>query len=433
MPRKKTSLSLFLILSTFSFTQSFADDFQTLPVIENQETEIQLQSLFGEASQITSIEPAPTPICTPEPPVAPKLEVVKVIETPVSPFTGKVKGKKVRMRVQADLDSQIVKELNKTDYLTIVGEKGNFWAVEAPAETKAYVFRRFVIDNEVEGNKVNVRLEPTLESPIIGHLNAGEKVQGAISALNNKWLEIAPPANTRFYVAKEYITNVGGPEFKATIEKRKTDVENLFTEVSTLSKAELEKAFDEMDMEKVNASFAALIENYNDFPEYAEKAKEALTLAQESYLQKKLAYLELQKEAAIVEKEDLIAATHSAAAEKARAIMHSITDKMKLWEPIEEALYLSWANFHDDRSMQDYYEDQKVSPVVITGILEAYASPVKNKPGDFIVKDKDIPVGYVYSTTVNLQNFVGKKITAIAAQRPNNNFAFPAYYVLGVE
>jgi hypothetical protein len=58
---------------------------------------------------------------------------------------------------------------------------------------------------------------------------------------------------------------------------------------------------------------------------------------------------------------------------------------------------------------------------------------VKNKPGDFILRNKDIPVGYVYSTIVNLQSLVGKNVRLIAAPRPNNNFAFKAYYVLAAE
>ncbi|MEK7339256.1 MAG: hypothetical protein AABZ92_00910, partial [Verrucomicrobiota bacterium] len=60
-------------------------------------------------------------------------------------------------------------------------------------------------------------------------------------------------------------------------------------------------------------------------------------------------------------------------------------------------------------------------------------SAVKNKPGDFILRDKDIPLAYVYSTVVNLQDLVGKRVSLIATPRPNNNFAFPSYFVLDVK
>ena len=50
-----------------------------------------------------------------------------------------------------------------------------------------------------------------------------------------------------------------------------------------------------------------------------------------------------------------------------------------------------------------------------------------------MLRDKDMPVAYLYSTTQNLHSLVGKKVRIIASPRNNNNFAFPAYYVLSVE
>src|SRR6267154_353385 len=97
-----------------------------------------------------------------EPKEAPKKTPEKVPEVNVNPFTGKVKGRKVRMRLRPDLDSRIIKELSKNELVVVVGEKGEFWAVQAPVGTKAYIFRSFVLDNVVEGNRVNIRLEPSL-------------------------------------------------------------------------------------------------------------------------------------------------------------------------------------------------------------------------------------------------------------------------------
>jgi hypothetical protein len=104
-----------------------------------------------------------------------------------------------------------------------------------------------------------------------------------------------------------------------------------------------------------------------------------------------------------------------------------------MWAPVEEALYLSWMRMNEERPIQEFYEEQKLGSVALSGILEAYTSPVKNRPGDFILRDKDLPVAYLYSTAHNLQSMVGKKVRVIATPRNNNNFAFPAYYVLSVE
>jgi hypothetical protein len=76
--------------------------------------------------------------------------VPSLSETPISPFTGKVRGTKVRLRLDADVESRIIRELDKNELVTIVGEKGNFYAVHSPVESKAFVFRSF-FDNVVEG------------------------------------------------------------------------------------------------------------------------------------------------------------------------------------------------------------------------------------------------------------------------------------------
>ena len=106
---------------------------------------------------------------------------------------------------------------------------------------------------------------------------------------------------------------------------------------------------------------------------------------------------------------------------------------MKAWEPYEEAMYLSWASMHHAKTMDDFYADQKMKSKTVSGILEAYREPVKNMPGNFIVKERDVTVAYVYSTHVNLEDYVGKRVNLIVSSRPNNSFAFPAYYVLEVE
>jgi hypothetical protein len=375
-----------------------------------------------------------TPIAS-EPVTAPapvKAPIAKAPEAPFRPFTGKIKGKKVRMRLHADLESQVIRELNKKDLLSIVGEKGDFWAVQPPSDIKAYIFRSFVLDNVVEGNRVNVRLEPSTDSPIIGHFNAGDKVSGTICAANNKWLEIAPPPKAQFYVAKDYVEFAGGPELKVQTDKRRVTVEQLLDATALLSKAELRKSFEEIDMDRLTHSYNTIISDYADFPEHVDQAKEALASLQEAYIQKRISFLEARASSSSMDDNDLEEEKGTVEKDITKVAVDA-TDKMKMWEPIEEAIYLSWAQMNEDKTLEQYYEEQKLAAVPITGIVEAYVSPVKNKPGDFIIRDKDLPVAYVYSTQVNLQNLVGKKVTMIGIPRSSNNFAFPTFFIISVE
>lgn len=333
-----------------------------------------------------------------------KTEVKPQVQAPVvkkkhfSAFTGKIKGNKVRLRLQPDLECQVLRELSKNDLVSVVDEEGDFWAIKAPDDIKAYIFRSFVLDNTVEGNRVNIRLHPSLDAPIIGHLNAGDKVKGTVSSLNNKWLEIPTPQNTKFYIAKEYVLVAGGPELKAQLDKRKSTLEQLFESATLLSKSELQKPYQEIDFDRLKRNFTTIIQDSTDFPEYAERAKESLVSIQEAYLEKRIAFLEKNADTNANKKQEESATLENLAVQPA----DEANDRMKMWEPLEEALYRSWAHVNEEKNHDDFYHDQSLVAVPLKGLLEAYVSPVKNKPGDFILKDKELPLAYVYSTKIDL-------------------------------
>ncbi len=403
-------------MGLYSFTTCAVADEGAFAV---QETTHETSSL--ELSDITTaLQPAPQ---------APAIVAAPVIEKSIPSFTGKIKARKVRVRVSPDLESRVITELNKNDLLVVVGEKGDFYSVEAPKGMKAYVFRSFVLDGVIEGNRVNVRLEPSLDAPVIAHLNSGDRIDGTLSTTNNKWYEITPPADAHFYVAKEYVDYVGAPELKAQSDKKRSLAEQLFTSASLLAKTEMQRPFNEIDFAQIKQNYEVILSEYKDFSDLADKAQEALVAIQEEYLEKRIAFLEEKANLKLGAEVDQLA-THF---ETATHSHKQPTDRMNLWQPIEESLFLTWSCRNDERPLDDFYEEQRQNAVVVSGIVEAYTAPVKNKPGDFIIRDKDLPVAYVYSTQINLQDYVGKKVSILATPRENNNFAFPAFFALAVE
>ena len=108
-------------------------------------------------------------------------------------------------------------------------------------------------------------------------------------------------------------------------------------------------------------------------------------------------------------------------------------DGAHFWDGIEESLYLSWTAFHTGRKVDDFYAEQKANSTVLSGKVETYDHPVKNRPGDFILRGEEAPIAYLYSTFIDLQKHEGKQVTLLVSPRPNNHFAFPAYFVLSVE
>lgn len=346
------------------------------------------------------------------------------------PFTGKVKGRKVRIRLKPNLESHVVAEMQPDELLSVIGEKEDFWIITPHKDIKAYVFRGFVFDNVIEGNRVHIRLEPSSDAPSIGFFHSGDHVTNPIiSSINNKWLEISPPPQVQFYVAKQYVEYVGGPEVKEQFDARIATAEQKLAAANLFAKSDLHKNVEDIDFQKRVDSYNELINEYKDLAIISEQARDSLADFQEKYLHKRIQYLEeLQSQNTY---SDNLA--EDGRFDEDNAVCVNQTDKMKMWEHVEEALFLTWSNIHYNKTMPDYYKEQQITSSVISGIVEAYNSPVKSKPGDFILRDKDVPVAYVYSTVVNLQDLVGKRVSLIAAPRPNNNFAFPAYFVLDVK
>lgn len=374
------------------------------------------------AFSLCAASPAVKPTNSPPPAIAKKVDSFK-------PFTGKVTANKVRIRVQADLDSYIFRQVNKNDLLLVVGETGDFYQVLAPKDAKAFVFRTYILDNVVEAERVNIRLEPHVDGPIIGQLKSGDKVEGTVCASNHKWLEISPPATTRFFVSKEFLTHAGGPEYLDLMEKKKKQLEEQLSSTQLAIETENKKPYEEMLASPIIDQLSNLIRNHAEFPEAIERAKQTLSTFKDAYLQKKIAYLEAKAELSGTLKEELLARHKS----EKQELLPTNPSEMLSWNGIEESLYLSWTAFHAGRKMDDFYAEQKANATVLKGHIEPINRPVKQRPGDYVLRTNDAPVAYLYSTYVDLKQFEGQEVTLQVSPRPNNHFAFPAYFVLSVE
>jgi uncharacterized protein YgiM (DUF1202 family) len=383
----------------------------------------------------------------PQQPVNVKTQIAGKKAESFKPFTGKVLANKVRVRTQPDLDSHIFRQVDKNELLLVVGEDSDFYAVQPPKNTKAYIFRSYILDHVIEANRVNVRLEPHADGPIIGQMQAGDKVVGQPCALNHKWFEISPPSSTRFYVSKEFIVNAGGPDYMATMEKRKKQVGDLLNTAFLSAEAECKKSYEDMSPQPIIEQFQTVVKNYSEFTEPVQQAKEALALLKDTYLHKKIAYLESKAQLSPMVKDELIA-RHKAESQELfantttapnkelfakRNGRKDATDKMCFWDTMEESLFLSWTAFHTGRKMDDFYAEQKANAIVLTGRVKRYDHPVKNRPGDYILQGNDSPLAYLYSTQVNLDKYEEKEVSILVSPRPNNHFAFPAYFVLNIE
>ncbi len=392
----------------------------------------------------------------------PKINLQTTPRPRFNPFTGQVAKSKVRLRLQPAYDGQVVKEIEPGDLFLVLSENEDFYAVKPPSEFKAYVFRTFVLDDVIEGNHVNVRLKPDLEAPVIAQFNSGDRVEGVIDPSSPKWLEIDMPQSARFYIAKEYIEKVGDANYLAQKEKRAHDVELLLSTNESLAEKEMQKPFEHINIENIKASYQQIISDYADFPEAVFKAKNDLATLQEKYTNKKVAYLESQTHLAKSKINDANQLSRELQAHKVKIANleqqleqnrfipvnpnHPVEElsfskpqvlpiNMTIWMPQEDALFSAWSHQTGNSDINYFYQEQNQQSIQLRGLIEPYNRPVKNKPGDYMLVNpiSQLPMAYLYSSQVNLQDYVGHEITVRVSPRPNNHFAYPAYYVLFVE
>ncbi|MCB1149285.1 MAG: hypothetical protein KDK48_03895 [Chlamydiia bacterium] len=378
------------------------------------------------------------------------------------PFTGRVSGNKVRMRAKPALDAPIVKELRSGDLYIITGENDEFYSMPATKDIRAYVHRKFIIDGAIDGSKVNVRLSPTTDAPVIAQLNTGDKVQGKVSAEDPKWLEIDTPDYVQFYVAKDYVENIGGPEVLLRLQKKTERVNKLLAEAKKGIAEQLAKPYESIDLDEHLQDLTEVSREIEEFPAQAQEARQLIRQTNDTFLQKKIKYLEsltqnskenwsrksdeLRKEISEQTKRmEELEAKYSlepqakpapVVAAPAPAPASPKTAEMLAWEPVENELYQKWARHQTGNpTLDEFYRRQSDSGRTLRGILAPYNHSVKGRPGDYVLltETSKTPAAYLYSTKVNLADHLGQPVTLRVVERSNRNFAFPAYYVLYME
>ena len=298
-------------------------------------------------------------------------------------FTGKVNADKVRIRLNPDLNSSVVKEAKKSQFFLIDGEENDFYRIIPPisSDIKLFVFRNYVLNGKVEASKVNIRLYPDIEAPVVGQLYLGDTVEGYVCQTNAKWLEIIPPENVRFYIYKNYISKIGNSDIFKMKQKKEKEVITLLKEANDLT-----------DINKKNEKLNYIINNFEDFPEYVSIAKKQITTKQFN-----------SKQPTTISSE---------------------------WDLIEDELFKMWNYYHTQKNKNDFYESQKTCAKLISGKLLKMNDEIKNKPGNYILKNpSNNTICFLYSTTVDLSKYTNKLVSLKISSRDNKNFAYPTYFV----
>ena len=197
-------------------------------------------------------------------------------------------------------------------------------------------------------------------------MNTGDYVNGKICTKNHKWLEFTPPKSVYFFIAKEYIEKMGGPEMKEIHDQKMANLSSLIESADLLAQSEMLKPFEELDIQKITQSYADIIADYSEFSKSISPVKENLAKIQEEYINKKLSYLE--QKAMILSK--------NVATRDSSIVIHNgqtaLTpkDRMKMWEKVEESLFISWSRSHLNKDIQEFYEAQNSTALLFLELLK---------------------------------------------------------------
>lgn len=355
-----------------------------------------------------------------------------------SPFTGSIKGDKVRMRISPHSGSSVICELSKGDMLIVTGEKNDFYIVKPQDIVPGYVFKAFVNNGCIEGEKVNVRLSPDICSPVITKLDKGYVLSETGVDSCEKWVQIRLPEECKCYVAKEFIEHKGPISLYDYTEQQKKIAMDLLNKASLFAENELQKPFEQINLEAIYHKI-----NLARSPEFAnikavtQAVEGALDNVQNSYLQKK-------EQAKVVESFDKIIPNSQSGNSSllSRHIKHKKTklqdEIVKTRETTENGLFNLWIAVQNlkknEVTIEDFYKSELTTKSrVITGVIEEYPYVVANAPGEFIIKDGSKIVAFLYGTKEDLHAWKGKTVRVTGIARNNNYFAFPAYFVYSIE
>jgi uncharacterized protein YgiM (DUF1202 family) len=134
---------------------------------------------------------------------------------PLTPGAATVSAKRVNIRGQATIHSEIVGHLTNGEPVTVIEEvtsksakddEPSIWAkIVLPSDKHLWVNAQFVdtLNKLVHVKKLNIRTGPGENYSIAGHLLKGDAITDIGST--NGWLEIQAPTNAFAYVAAAYL------------------------------------------------------------------------------------------------------------------------------------------------------------------------------------------------------------------------------------
>lgn len=162
-------------------------------------------------------------------------------ETGQSIFSGVVNSEGINVRTDASINSKIIYKLNKQEVVEIVLEKFDWYKIRLPKTAAVFVKKSLFapLDEKTataSKTNINVRLEPSESSPILGKIKDSESI--SILEDTAEWYKIIPTANTFGWVHKKFIDKTAALPKPQEVPKKEVKKEQPKLKTERTSKEE---------------------------------------------------------------------------------------------------------------------------------------------------------------------------------------------------
>jgi len=150
--------------------------------------------------------------------------IAAIAEFPAAETTGKVNTRSLNLRMESSLKSPVVGRVKRDEQVIITGRQGSWLELKAPEAVKVYVSEAYISKGKTLID-LTMRSAMSGKAPDFGKLPKGSQVK-VMEERAYGWVRIVPPENLRVYAAAAYVTFDEGAVEKIAAAKTATEAKD---------------------------------------------------------------------------------------------------------------------------------------------------------------------------------------------------------------
>lgn len=204
------------------------------------------------------------------PAICPAQEGPKDKKEDIFPFVGRLNGDRVNLRIKPEASAYVVTQITQGEDLFVIGQKDDWYEVLYPAKVSFWVYSKYVIDGQINGSQVHVRLGPGVNYPSMIQLETGTPLE--VRSEQGSWVEITPPKESSAWISAEYVSYFCPMnQYSQRLEDEK-EAQRLLLEADAQKKEEFEKPVEQVRFEMIINLYKGILAKYP----FSNEAKTAL-------------------------------------------------------------------------------------------------------------------------------------------------------------